>query len=144
MRPAGLIFRRMQSHHCPGNLIHLNLLCRLLCHPQNALHCFALTIWQQFSHAESMWCEAVDTKEKEHQRICHSSSCFLTVMRRLLQLNKLRRTVITLGDATHDVLISTHHQFLSLYISLGIDARLFIIKAVTVIPRCNFGWLAAS
>ena len=55
----------VQSYHHPGNLLHLNLICRLLCHPQDFLHFFSLTILPQFFHAESMWCEAVDIEEKD-------------------------------------------------------------------------------
>ena len=144
MRPEGMLLRRVWSHHRPGKLLYLNPLCHLLCHPQYVLHCFPLTIWPQCYHAESMWCEAVDTEEKERRRICHFSFCFLTVMRRLLQLNKFRRTVITLGADTHAVLLSIHHWFLPLCISLGLDDWYFIVKTVTRIPRWNFGWRAAS
>ena len=66
------------------------------------------------------------------------------VMRRLLQLNKLCITVIRLGAEMHVVLVSIHHWFLPLYIILGIDARTFIIKYITVILRWYFVWRSAS
>ena len=65
-------------------------------------------------------------------------------MRWMLQLEKLRITVIKLGAATHTVLLSIHHRLLPLYISLGIDARPFIIKTVIVILRWHFDWRSAS
>ena len=57
------------------------------------------------------------------------------VMRRLLQLNKLRRTVITLGGAMNAVLVSIHLRFLLLCIILGFDAQPFVVNTVTVILR---------
>ena len=37
MRPAELLLRRVRFHHRHGNLLPLNLLFRLLCHPQELL-----------------------------------------------------------------------------------------------------------
>ena len=123
-----------------------------MCHPQYVLHFFALPIWPQFSHAESMRCEGVDTKEKDQ-----STAPEIGALAKMpLQL------LFPHGDEAADSVeqvAQNHYNTWGCYprciafhlpavpplcISLGIDARPFIIKGVTVITWWNFGWRAAS
>ena len=52
VRPSELLLKRVRFHHHPGNLLHLNLLCCLLCHPQDVMHFFVLTIFPHCFHAD--------------------------------------------------------------------------------------------